>query len=153
MVTAISNLDKSRRLLLHNDLAELERLAGWIDGWAGELVSPDTSFAIQLCLEEAVANIIMYGPANDDQLEIAVELEHSGSTVVARVEDTGREFDPTRFPPAFLATSLEEAEVGDLGIHLMRRFASEMDYERRDCRNRLTLRFVGSEATSRQHAL
>jgi anti-sigma regulatory factor (Ser/Thr protein kinase) len=153
MVTAISNLDKSRRLLLHNDLAELERLAGWIDGWAEELVSPDTSFAIQLCLEEAVANIIMYGPANDDQLEIAVELEHSGSTVVARVEDTGGEFDPTRFPPAFLATSLEEAEVGDLGIHLMRRFASEMDYERRDCRNRLTLRFVGSEATSRQHAL
>jgi anti-sigma regulatory factor (Ser/Thr protein kinase) len=153
MVTAISNLDKSRRLLLHNDLAELERLAGWIDGWAEELVSPDTSFTIQLCLEEAVANIIMYGPANDDQLEIAVELEHSGSTVVARVEDTGGEFDPTRFPPAFLATSLEEAEVGDLGIHLMRRFASEMDYERRDCRNRLTLRFVGSEATSRQHAL
>lgn len=159
MVTAISNPDKGRRLLLLNDLAELERLAGWIDGWAQESASQeqesasqerasaDMSFAIQVCLEEAVANIIMYGAAKEDPLEIAVELERSGSTLVARVEDTGQQFDPTRFPPPIPATSLEEAEVGDLGIHLMRSFASGMDYERRDCRNRLTLRFVGSQAT------
>jgi anti-sigma regulatory factor (Ser/Thr protein kinase) len=38
--------------------------------------------------------------------------------------------------------SLEEAKVGDLGIHLMHSFASDMHYERRDGRNRLTLRFV-----------
>ena len=150
MAMAISNLDKSRLVLL-NDLAELERLAGWIDGWAQESVSPDTSFAIHLCLEEAVANIIMYGAARDDRVEIAVELERSGSTLVARVEDTGRHFDPTRFPQPIPATSLEEAEIGDLGIHLMRGFASGMDYERRDCRNRLTLRFVGPQAAARQH--
>ena len=39
-------------------------------------------------------------------------------------------------------TSLQEARVGDLGIHLMRSFADGMHYERRDGRNRLTLRFV-----------
>jgi tripartite-type tricarboxylate transporter receptor subunit TctC len=38
--------------------------------------------------------------------------------------------------------ALEEAKVGDLGIHLMHSFASDMHYERRDGRNRLTLRFV-----------
>jgi serine/threonine-protein kinase RsbW len=151
MVMAISNPDKSRLVLL-DDLAELDRLAGWIDGWAQENVSPDTSFAIQLCLEEAVANIIMYGAAEDDRVEIAVELERSGSTLVARIEDTGKHFDPTRFPPPIPATSLEEAEIGDLGIHLMRGFASGMDYERRDCRNRLTLRFVGPQATPPQHS-
>jgi anti-sigma regulatory factor (Ser/Thr protein kinase) len=41
-----------------------------------------------------------------------------------------------------VAKSLEEAKVGDLGIHLMRSFASGMHYERRDGRNRLTLQFV-----------
>ena len=46
------------------------------------------------------------------------------------------------------ATSLEEAKVGDLGIHLMRSFANGMDYERRDGRNRLTLRFVEPPAAS-----
>ena len=53
------------RLLLHNDLAELDRLAGWIESWMHEGVALDSSFAIQLCLEEAVANIIMYAAAEE----------------------------------------------------------------------------------------
>ena len=39
------------------------------------------------------------------------------------------EFDPTQFPPPSVAKSLEEAKVGDLGIHLMHSFASDMHYE------------------------
>ena len=140
----------TRRLVLRNDLAELERLAGWIEGWTQHEVSADVSFALQLCLEEAVANVIMYGGAKGDRLEIAVELERNGGMLVARIEDTGREFDPTQVPSPSMAKSLEEAKVGDLGIHLVRSFASGMDYERRDGRNRLTLRFVESQARSQQ---
>ena len=101
---------------------------------------------MQLCLEEAVANIIMYGGA--DAIVIAVELERNYGTLVARIEDNGRQFDPTRAPGPVPAPSLEEANVGDLGIHLMRSFANGMDYERRDGRNRLTLRFVEPPAAS-----
>jgi len=144
----MSTLD-AKRLVLHNDLAELDRLAGWIEGWA-QGVSPDLFLAMQLCLEEAVANIIMYGGAKDDQLEIAVELERNGRTWIARVVDNGRPFDPTRVPPPSLATSLEEAKVGDLGIHLMRSFANGMHYERCNGRNRLTLRFLESQARLQQ---
>jgi anti-sigma regulatory factor (Ser/Thr protein kinase) len=86
----------------------------------------------------------MYGAARDERLEIAVELERNGATLIARIEDNGRQFDPTRAPPPMVATSLEKAKVGDLGIHLMRSFASGMDYERREGRNRLTLRFIES---------
>jgi len=86
----------------------------------------------------------MYGAARDERLEIAVELERNGATLVARIEDNGRQFDPTRAPPPVVASSLEKAKVGDLGIHLMRSFASGMDYERREGRNRLTLRFIES---------
>jgi serine/threonine-protein kinase RsbW len=145
----MSSVD-AKRLVLRNDLAELERLAGWIEGWAQHGVSADVSFAIQLCLEEAVANVIMYGAAKDDRLEIAVELERNGGTLVARIEDSGPQFDPTQVPPHSVATSLEEAEVGDLGIHLVRSFASSMDYERRNGHNRLTLRFFESQAASQQ---
>jgi serine/threonine-protein kinase RsbW len=145
----MSSLD-ARRLVLRNDLAELDRLAGWVESWAQQDVSADMSFAIQLCLEEAVANVIMYGGAEDDRLEIAVELERNGGTLVARIEDTGLQFDPTQVPPPSLATSLAEATVGDLGIHLVRSFASGMDYERQNGRNRLTLRFVESQPASQQ---
>jgi serine/threonine-protein kinase RsbW len=139
----MSNLEASR-LVLRKDVAELERLAGWIEGFTRQSASPDVIFAVQLCLEEAVANIIMYGALKDDPLEIAVELERNDGILVARIEDNGRQFDPTRAPPPAPARSLEEAKVGDVGIHLMRSFASDMDYERRNGRNRLTLRFLES---------
>ena len=139
---------ESRRLVLHNDLAELKRLAAWIEGWAQPGVSTDMSFAVQLCLEEAVANVIMYGGTRDQRLEITVEVERNGAMLVARVVDNGREFDPTQVPPPSIPTSLAEARIGDLGIHLMRNFATGMQYERRDGRNRLTLRFNESRPVS-----
>jgi anti-sigma regulatory factor (Ser/Thr protein kinase) len=137
---------EANRLVLCNDLAELERLTGWLEGWAQHDLSPEVSFAVQLCLEEAVANVIMYGGARDDRLEIAVEVERSDGTLVARIEDNGRHFDPTQVPARPLARSLEDAKIGDLGIHLMRSFANGMHYERRNGRNRLTLRFVEAQA-------
>jgi len=135
-------------LVLHNDLAELKRLAAWIEGWARKGVSSDVSFAVQLCLEEAVANVIMYGGTSDARLKIVIEVERNGTTLVARVVDNGRQFDPTQVPPPSMPASLEQAKIGDLGIHLMRSFASGMHYERRDGCNRLTLRFKEPQATS-----
>ena len=135
-------------MVLHSDLAELKRLAAWIEGWARRGVSSDVSFAVQLCLEEAVANVIMYGGVSDARLKIVIEIERNDTTLVARVVDNGRQFDPTQAPPPSMPTSLVEAKIGDLGIHLMRSFASGMHYERRDGCNRLTLRFKESRATS-----
>ena len=95
----MSNLE-ANRLELRSDLAELKRLAGWIKAQAQQELSADTSFAIQLCLEEAVANIIMHGGgAKDDRLRIAIELERNAGTLVASIEDSGWEFDPTQFRP------------------------------------------------------
>jgi anti-sigma regulatory factor (Ser/Thr protein kinase) len=88
-----------KRLVLRNALAELDKLTAWIETWTREGISPKLSFNIQLCLEEAVANAIMYGAASDDQMEIAVEVEGYGGAVVARIEDTGRLFDPTQVAP------------------------------------------------------
>jgi serine/threonine-protein kinase RsbW len=135
---------EANRLELRGELAELRRLAEWIKARAPQGVSADTLFAVQLCLEEAVANVIMHGGAREDRLAISIELERKGATLVARIEDTGSEFDPTQFPALSMAKSLEEAKVGDYGIHLMRCFASGMHYERREGRNRLTLRFGGA---------
>jgi serine/threonine-protein kinase RsbW len=131
----------ARRLLLHRDLAELERLAVWIKDWAARDLSADLSFAVQVCLEEAVANIMMYSAAKDAPLEIVVEVERTDQTLVARIEDNGSAFDPTRVARPPVPASLAEARVGHLGIHLMRSFASGMHYERCDSRNRLTMRF------------
>jgi serine/threonine-protein kinase RsbW len=140
----------AKRLLLHRDLAELERLAIWLEGWAMRDLSPELSFAIQVCLEEAVANIIMYSATTDDRLEIVIKVERRNQSLVAQIEDNGSAFDPTRVPRPPIPTSLAEAKVGNLGIHLMRSFASGLHYERRDSRNRLTMQFVEEGAKDRE---
>jgi anti-sigma regulatory factor (Ser/Thr protein kinase) len=133
-----------RRMVLGNDLAELRRLAAWIQAWANRAaLHDDTSFAVQLCLEEAVANIIMHGAAPDQRLEIAVELHQDDRMLT--VEIGGLPFDPTRVPAPAGASSLEDARVGELGVHLIRSFATDMHYERRDRSNHLTLRFATGE--------
>jgi hypothetical protein len=55
---------------------------------------------------------------------------------------------PSFQPP--VPASLAEANVGNLGIRLMRSFASDMHYERRDSRNRLTMRFVEVQRAAHQ---
>jgi anti-sigma regulatory factor (Ser/Thr protein kinase) len=146
---AMPSLDASR-LVLHSEVAELDRLAAWIESFARHsALSADISFAIALCLEEAVANVIMYGGGEGGPLEITVEIERDAGTSTVRIEDNGRQFDPTRAPSPPAAASLEEAKIGNVGVHLMRSFASGMHYERRNGRNRVTLRFLESEATAR----
>lgn len=130
------------RLVLRNDLADLPQLSRWVEARTREDISSDIAFAVGLCLEEAVVNIIMHNARQDDRLEIAVELARERGAVTACVEDNGREFDPTRVAPPPPATSLKEAKIGDLGILLIRGFASEMRYQRDGDRNRLMLRFL-----------
>jgi anti-sigma regulatory factor (Ser/Thr protein kinase) len=140
----------AQRLLLRNELIELDRLAGWIAGLADRGMSPNMSLAVQICLEEVVANIIMYSASENKRLRITVELERAGETLMARIGDNGREFDPTQAPPPTVAGSLKEAKVGNLGIHLVRNFANGMNYQRHGGRNQLTLRFIEPRAASMQ---
>jgi anti-sigma regulatory factor (Ser/Thr protein kinase) len=84
------------RLLLHRDLSELQRLAVWIEHQAARDLSADLSFALQVCLEEAVANIMMYSAPQDAPLEIAVEVERSDQALVARIDDNRSRGRPVR---------------------------------------------------------
>jgi anti-sigma regulatory factor (Ser/Thr protein kinase) len=141
------------RLIIRAELGELSRLSGWAEDFAQQAKLPSgQSFAIQLGVEEAVANIIKYSGAGENGQDITLELAASGQDVLAVIEDSGCPFDPTTAPPPSKPASLADARIGGLGIHLMRNFASEMRYERRDGRNRLALKFSPAEAASKEPA-
>jgi serine/threonine-protein kinase RsbW len=138
------NGEQAQRLVLERELAELDRLAAWIQDIEKRVgLVPDVAFAVELCLEEAVANIIMYGDA-DSTGTISVTVEQTSPGLMARIEDDGRQFDPTTVRIPVPVYSLENAEPGDLGVHLIRTFASGMRYERNSGVNTLTLTFAAS---------
>ena len=136
-----SHIASSERLVLRTNLAEIERVAAWVDNTARQAgLGSGTVFAMQLCLEEAIANVVMYSEASEE-MPISVELALGRDGATAVIEDRGRPFDPTTLPPRVKPTSLDETRVGELGVHLIRHYSRAMRYERRDGRNRLTLAF------------
>jgi anti-sigma regulatory factor (Ser/Thr protein kinase) len=84
----------------------------------------------ELLVEEVVMNVHMHG--FEDPAEAEVELHAvagpEGCTLV--FEDAGRAFDPTAGELADRAASLDEATPGGLGLVLLRRMASRLDYLR-----------------------
>jgi anti-sigma regulatory factor (Ser/Thr protein kinase) len=104
-------------------------------------IRESSAFALQLCLEEAVTNIMRHGERGARATRIIANVEQDGSDLVLTIEDDGSPFDPTRFPTS-RARTLDEATRGGFGIGLMRRFARRVEYQRSRGRNQLRLTFA-----------
>jgi serine/threonine-protein kinase RsbW len=143
MSAGVNDQDDAR-LVLRRELGELDRLGAWVHAVEKEIgLVPDVAFALELCLEEAVVNIIMYGDAGSGDIRVTVKRSPPG--LVVRIEDDGCKFDPTTVPAPLHPRSLEDASAGNLGVHLIRSFSTEMRYERNSGLNTLTLTFGAAE--------
>ncbi len=92
-----------------------------------------------LALEEMATNIVKYGYDDQDAHEILLRLALVPGAIVLTLEDDGHPFDPLGAPEPDIHLPLEEREPGGLGIHLIRKMAQRMAYERSGGRNRLTI--------------
>ena len=131
---------KERHLILHNDIQQIPQLADFILTIAEEMhLSQSLSMSLNLALEEAVTNVIMYAyPKGSDGLVIieAILREKSLDFIVT---DSGQPFDPTAAPEVDTALDLDERPIGGLGIHLVRKIMDKVHYERKDGQNILSM--------------
>ena len=130
-------------LVLRNDAGEFARMTDWILGVCKSAgIATRTAYALQLCLEEAVSNIIEHSRGAARATEIVASVVHEHPGIVLTIEDDGMAFDPTQVAAPQRGATLEELPVGGLGIHLMRRFAGSVEYRREGGRNHLRLTFT-----------
>jgi anti-sigma regulatory factor (Ser/Thr protein kinase) len=95
---------------------------------------------IEIAVEEALVNVINHAYVNKSgSLELAARLipkQHIQFTI----KDNGIPFNPLdQVAEIDTSLSLEEREVGGLGIKLMREFMDDLHYERGEACNILTL--------------
>jgi anti-sigma regulatory factor (Ser/Thr protein kinase) len=129
------------RLKIRNDLEEMARLREAVVGFAHEKsLSEDIVFALDLCLEELVTNVIFYGYEDQNQHSIDVSLNLVDGSLILQIIDDGKEFDPTHLPEPNLDIPLEERKIGGLGVHLVRNYVDSMEYKREDGQNILTIK-------------
>jgi anti-sigma regulatory factor (Ser/Thr protein kinase) len=144
------------RLTLKSQLEDLTLVWPWIEAIAARYSVPaDTQFAIQLCLEEALSNIIRHGyrgqPNQSISIACTVECAPAGTgnqdagELVFTVEDQAPPFDPLApftAAPAPATASIQELPPGGQGIRLMRKFSSRLAWQQLANGNRLTLTFA-----------
>jgi serine/threonine-protein kinase RsbW len=134
------------RLTIESRLDDLALLWPWIESLSTEYAVPaDTQFAICLCLEEALSNVIRHGYHDRPGQPITIECAPGQGDLAFTVEDQAPAFNPltaaenaAAAPPA----SIADFPLGGRGIRLMRKFAGSLAYQQRPGGNRLTMRFT-----------
>lgn len=123
-----------------NEDAELRPLSEWFRAFARDNeVDEARALDFELCLNELMTNVIHYAYADRGRHEIRVSLERDAEGIRATIEDDGRPFNPLEKEAPPVPHSLDEAGIGGWGIPIVRAFADELSYERRDGRNRVTI--------------
>ena len=112
-----------RRLTLVNDLRQVSLLTGFVDRVREEYnLAPALASRINLALEEAVCNVIMYAYPEGTAGTLDLDAVREGNRLQFTLSDRGKAFDPTA-----------------VGIHLVRSIMDSIRYKRLDGMNVLTM--------------
>lgn len=126
--------------------------AQWVDTIAADQQFPEELvFALQVCLEELLTNVVRHGGAKSSgdlsevpvpPLEVEITISTNARRVSMTVEDNGKPFDVVNAPAHRIDRPLDEVQPGGLGIQLIRNFASSIAYEQAGLGNRVIVEFL-----------
>ena len=94
---------------------------------------------LRLAVEEAVVNVIDYAYPAGYEGDIEIQIMSDGKTLKTIIIDSGVAFDPTAKEKADTSLSIEDRQIGGLGILLVRELMDTINYERENGKNILTL--------------
>ena len=133
----------------HNRFEDLSRVTEAAVRFIEERgVGDQAAYTANLAIEEMTTNILKYGYDDKADHEILLRLEILPGALQLVLEDDGHEFNPLQAPEPDLDIPTEQRIPGGLGIHLIRKMAEQMNYERCDGRNRLTVRISSPKPDS-----
>ncbi|MEG2673755.1 MAG: ATP-binding protein [Muribaculaceae bacterium] len=130
-----------KELIINNDLMEIHKVTDFIAEIGETLrLRHDVVTKVNLAIEEAVVNIIRYAYPPPEKNEISLYASFTNKELTFLLTDSGIPFDPTKFDDVDVTLSIEERQVGGLGIMLIRKIMNEVTYNRIDGENRLILK-------------
>ena len=129
-----------RHLVIKNDISQISRLEKFISGIA-DSKNLDEALAtnINLALEEAVTNSVMYAYPEGTEGEIEIKARVDDNEIEFILSDNGIEFDPTARPEPDITASAELRPIGGLGIFLVKNIMDSVTYRREDGTNNLIM--------------
>ena len=127
-------------IVMRNDIQQIPTLAEWIDGLH---IPQELNMPINLALEEAVSNVMLYAYPKEKSGQVYVEFvqcqDGDKKKIIFTISDSGIPFDPTQHAEADISLSAEERPIGGLGIFLVNQLMDKVEYCREDNKNILKL--------------
>jgi anti-sigma regulatory factor (Ser/Thr protein kinase) len=150
-MTGNSTEQTEERLAFESRLSEIAQLLPWIESLASRYAIPgDVQFAINLCLEEAISNIIGHGYGGEPNHSVVVSFTRPREGYFVFVaEDEAPRCNPLDLPELPPLNPRDEIRIGGQGLRLLRRFADTLEYEPTPTGNRLKLGFSAAAPTGR----
>jgi sigma-B regulation protein RsbU (phosphoserine phosphatase) len=137
---AVEGVVKSFKTVIKNQLSEMGTVLADFDTFVDHDEIPSgPAQKIKLAFDELLNNTISYGFSDDEEHEIMVVVERSEDRLLATITDDGVPFNPFHSEKPDLESSLEERQVGGLGIHLVRNLMDDVSYKRGIDKNIVTL--------------
>jgi serine/threonine-protein kinase RsbW len=130
-----------KRLKTKAILKNLDLFLEFIREFAGEEEDFDAGVSSDLVLvgEEVLVNIINYAYPNEKEGEVELCLSIKDNILTFCIIDGGVHFDMNLADDPDITLTVEEKNIGGMGIYLVKHFMDEVRYERKNGKNILTL--------------
>ena len=136
----MDNQFTDKTLIVYNQIDELNRVAIWLEELGEEWAfSMSLVLSLNLVLEEALTNIINYGYEDEHQHVIEIQFVKADGLLKISIIDDGLAYDPTAKTDPDITLSVQDRPIGGLGILLIKKIMTTVDYQRIENKNHLML--------------
>jgi len=131
---------KHKHLSVENKIDELPALAAMLEQLTDEWnLNPGLAMNLNLVIEEAITNVVFYAYDDKQTHFIDIDFELDGNEFSIMIKDDGKPFDPTQKTDPDISLSVDDRQIGGLGIFLIRKIMDKVSYRRENKKNILTL--------------
>jgi sigma-B regulation protein RsbU (phosphoserine phosphatase) len=136
----VVTVQEALELTIGNKIEEIKKALSAFDAFSTTyFVSKNVVGKVKIALDELLANIIQYAFNDDRDHFVHVEFQLHDDKLIIILEDDGSPFDPFHVETPDINLSIEEREIGGLGIHLVKNVMDEVNYRRALNKNIITL--------------
>ena len=131
---------KYLEMTLRNNISDLNALIYKLEFFFKENNISSILMPTTLILEELFTNTITHGVADGREVFIQVNLNIKKDELIMTYKDNGIPFNVLELPDPDLTSSIENREVGGLGVHYVKTLSDSVEYEYTEKNNVLQIK-------------
>ena len=117
------------KINLTKNISDLTILVTKLEKFFQENNTPSISMPMTLILEELYTNTITHGVSDGRDVFIEINLGIDKDELIMTYKDNGIPFNVLELPEPDLNASIENREVGGLGVHYVKALTDSVEYE------------------------